>query len=465
MPIYIAITGELPNFGNVMFWVGFGDSQQAGAKVQANTIRDICQDSEFCKGYFERMRFTDEECEFIRKGDGPEKKRAFMFKVKGAAGGSVRGIRYKTERVQIVSFDDAIKNEADANSPIIMAKLRSMIYSDAENAMGSKGKTILVNTPFNKKDPVYSALESGVWTPLCLPICEKISLDTTREEYVGSWEAMKDYDAVMDRYKDAYSGDTLREFNQELMLRISSEEDRLIKDNQIQWYSRESLEKNLGAYNLYATTDYTASNNLKGDFSVTMIWAVNSQADWFLLDLSVKKMTIEEQYNVIFNYNTRWAAKYGRHLTVGVEIDGQQQLNLHSLKKQMIENNSFFSFAKQIGSAYGKEGISRRQATGAKHEQFMRVHPLFLSKKIFLPEEIKDTPDMKEFLNELNYVTYTAIASKHDDAIDAVSMLAAMDVILPSASVGSVHDTGGGVVWAGDVSVDEEEKFGGSTIF
>ena len=33
MPIVTAITGKMPNFGDVMFWVSFGDSQQVGAKV------------------------------------------------------------------------------------------------------------------------------------------------------------------------------------------------------------------------------------------------------------------------------------------------------------------------------------------------------------------------------------------------------------------------------------------------
>lgn len=435
MPIYIAVTGKMPNFGDVMFWVSFGDSQQAGAKVQANTIRDICEDSKFCKEYFEKMRFTDEECEFLRKGDGPTKKRSFMFKVKGAAGGSVRGIRYKTERPQIFSFDDIIKNEADANSPIIMGKLRSMIYSDAENATGRKGKIIIVNTPFNKKDPVYAALESGVWTPVCIPICEKISLDMKKEEYRGSWESMKSFDDIMEKYEDAYYGDTLREFNQELMLRISSEEDKLVKEDQIQWYSREVLKNNLGSYNIYATTDYTASNNLKGDYSCTMIWAVNARNDWFLLDLSVKKSTIAEQYEPLFRFVREWGSRYGRHVTVGVEIDGQQQLNLHALKKMMLEYNVYFGFARQIGSPFGKEGISRRQATGAKHEQFMRVHPLFQQHKIYFPEELKENADMKEVLNELAYVTYEGIGSKHDDALDCISMIASMEVIAPSEEV------------------------------
>lgn len=465
MPIYIAVTGHMPNFGDVMFWVSFGDSQQAGAKVQANTIRDICEDSKFCKEYFENMRFTDEECEFIRKGSGSVKSRAFMFKVKGAAGGSVRGIRYKTERPQIFSFDDIIKNEADANSPIIMNKLRSMIYSDAENATGKKGKIIIVNTPFNKKDPVYAALESGVWTPVCIPICEKISLDMKKEDYRGSWESMKSFEDIMERYEDAYYGDTLREFNQELMLRISSEEDKLVKEEHIQWYDRRTLLKNLGNYNLYMTTDLTASNSTKGDFSCTMMWALSSNNDWFLLDLSVKKMTIAEQYDPIFKMVREYGSRLGRHIYVGVEIDGQQQLNLHSLKKQMIETNTFFTFARQIGSPFGKEGISRRQATGAKHEQFMRVFPLFQQHKIFLPEDLKDSPDMKEVLNELNYITYEGIGSKHDDALDCISMLANMETITPSIQqdIPEVFIDRGSIWSAFDA--EDNAEWGGSTVF
>lgn len=468
MPIYVAVTGHMPNFGDVMFWVSFGDSQQAGAKVQANTIRDICEDSKFCQEYFEKMRFTDEECEFIRKGDGPVKKRCFMFKVKGAAGGSVRGIRYKTERPQIFSFDDIIKNEADANSPVIMAKLKSMIYSDAENATGKKGKIIIVNTPFNKKDPVYAALESGVWTPVCIPICEKIYLDMPKSEYRGSWEAMKSYEDVMEKYEDAFYGDTLREFNQELMLRISSEEDKLIKEDHIQWYNRKTLMKNLGAYNIYVTTDLTASNSTKGDFSCTMAWAVGNNGNYFMLDARVKKMTIAEQYEPVFEMTRTWGGKYGRHVTVGVEIDGQQQLNLHALKKMMVEKNNYFSFARQIGSPFGKEGISRRQATGAKHEQFMRVFPLFQQHKIFFPEELKESPDMKEVLNELNYITYEGIGSKHDDALDCISMLASMDITFPSveeAEVREVYLTGDGELWAGaDLDYEDSEGYG-STVF
>ena len=442
MPIYCAITGKLPGFGDVMFWVSFGDSQQAGAKVQANTIRDICEDSVFCKDYFEKMRFTDEECEFIRKGEGREKKRAFMFKVKGAAGGSVRGIRYKTERPQIFTFDDIIKNEADANSPIIMGKLKSMIYSDAENALGRKGKIIIVNTPFNKKDPVYAALEGGVWTPVCIPVCEKIYMGMPKEEYRGSWEAMKSYEQIMEKYEDSYYGDTLREFNQELMLRIADKGSRLIDISQLQYVSRKMIMDNIDNYNIYVTTDFTASNSKKGDYSGVFEWALDPDGNWFLLDMTLKKMGIEEQYEPVFEIARKYRRMYDKQITVGVELDGQQQINLFTLRKLMIEKKINFNFARQIGAPYESKGITRRKAGGDKHMQFMRIHPAFQDGKIFFAEELIGKPDFAELLNELEYLTYEGISSVHDDGLDCVSMLALMEVVKPAVYVGTYGGPG-----------------------
>ena len=465
LPIVLAIKGEMPNFGKVMFVVGFGDSQQAGAKVQANTIRDFCSDSAFCKEYFEKMRFTEEECEFIRKGNGRIKDRAFMYKVKGAAGGSVRGIRYRTERPQVIIFDDIIKNEADAGSPIIMKKLKSMIYSDADNALGLRGKLIAINTPFNKNDPIYSALESGIWTPVCLPICEKISLELAENEYIGSWPQMHSYKKLMERYEDAYYGGTLREFNQELMLRISSEDERMIKDNMIQWYDRSRLMKQLSNFTLVITTDFTANSSGKGDFSGVAAWAIGADNDWFLLDLDLKKRTIQEQYDALFRMVAKYS-KAGRVIEVGVEIDGQQQLNVFALKQMMVDKNVWFRFAKQKGVGYGQEGIRSRSASGSKFERLKYVMPTFEKKKFWLPEDLKTTPDMKEMLEELKYVTYSGIGSKHDDGLDLISQVGMIDYILPSMGSLDADDEltrADAAIWG--KTWDDDESSGSSVIF
>ena len=438
-PIYLAIKGAMPNFGNVMFVVGFGDSQQAGAKVQANTIRDICEDSLFCQDYFEKMRFTDEECEFTRKGDGPSKKRAFMYKVKGAAGGSVRGIRYKTERPQIIIFDDIIKNEADASSKIIMKKLKSMMYSDAENALGGKkGKIIIINTPFNKNDPVYQALESGTWTPVCIPMCERIDEDITEDEFIGAWEPMHSFQRIKERYEDALGSNAIREFNQELMLRISSDEDRMISDDMIQWYNRADLEHKLPAFNLYMTTDFTTTGGAASDLSGVAAWAIGPNSDHFMLDLELKQQTIGEQYAAVFRMNKHWGALNQRTTTVGIETDGQQKAHIFAIKEQMVKYNEWFNIGKQKGAKFGSEGIMSRLEGGNKHWRFRMMLPLFQNRKIWFPVELKDTPQMKELLEEIKYCTYTGFGSKYDDGIDLISMLGAMEIIMPMSYNGEM---------------------------
>ena len=64
--------------------------------------------------------------------------------------------------------------------------------------------------------------------------------------------------------------------------------------------------------------------------------------------------------------------------------------------------------------------------------------PLFQNKKIWLPLELKDTPQMKELLEEIRYCTYSGFGSKYDDGMDLISMLGAMDIIMPM-NYGSMH--------------------------
>jgi len=270
-------------------------------------------------------------------------------------------------------------------------------------------------------------------------------------------------------YNNASKSDSsIRAFMQERMLRLASEDDRLVRNDQIQWFSVKSLGKYLEGYNLYMTTDYTASNELKGDYSVVMLWAVTCNNDWFLIDMSIKKQTIDQQFITTINMAQKWMVKTGKHITMGVEIDGQQQVNIHSLKKLQQEKNVWFGFATQIGGTPGSWGISRRRAGGDKHAQFMRVHTLFQQGKIYLPEEFKGSPDMEELLHELTYITYLGISSKHDDALDGISMIALMVVSLPSIeAVGPVQIEGGGGQGPYDSEdiFEEGEEFKNSLIF
>ena len=437
--LYMAIKGELPGTGKVHFVLGIGDAQDSGAKVMANTIRDICEESVFVKEFFESVRFTDTECEFLRRGTTPASKRTFMFKVKGAQGG-VRGIRHKGERVDVILPDDIVKNEQDAHSETIMSAIKNTIYSDAINSMRAQGgKIILIGTPMNKNDVVYSAIESGSWTPVVIPLCEKIELDMPKKDFVGAWPNMHTYERMLERYEDAVGSNATRAFNQELMLRISGEDDRMITDDMLEWYDRKVLLKDVSAYNIYITTDFTTTSEAKSDFSGALAWAVNNNGDFYLVDVVLRRHGIAEQYDALFEMVSFWA-RQGKSVEVGVEKDGQQGTHIFALKEMMLKRSEWFQFAKQKGAKYGSEGILSRKAGGNKHERFRLMLPQFQNHKIHFPNELKDMPDMKELLKQLKYTTYIGFMGA-DDGIDCISQLNMIDIRYPSISADRYADS------------------------
>ena len=427
--LYMAIKGRLPGLGKVGFVLGIGDSQEAGAKVQCNTIRDTIEESLFLQDYFESVRCTDQEIEIVRKGTGPESKRSFMFKAKGAQGG-IRGIRYKGERIDVILADDIVKNEQDAHSTVIMKAIKNTVYSDAINALkGQGGKVVLIGTPMNLNDVVMEAITSTAWSPVVIPICEKIDENLKESEFVGAWPEMHSYDRVMERYLDAKNSGATRAFNQELMLSITSDEDRMIKDDMIQWYKRADLTERLHNFNLYITTDFTTTEGPKSDFSALAVWALGANKDYFLLDMCVRRHGIQEQYDELFRMVSYWG-KGGRSIEVGIETDGQQKSHIFSLKEMMRKRNVWFTVARQKGAPFGKEGILSRSAGGSKFERFKYMMPQIQDKKFWFPEEVKDTIDMKEAMQQMKYTSWTGFGSK-DDWMDCISQLGMMNLLFP----------------------------------
>lgn len=459
-PIYCAITGTTPVTGPLSHILILSDSAKGGAKDQALLLGNAFDKSEWAKTYFESIRHTETEVEVVRRNpsgkDLPIEKRHMLIKFKGAQTGGIRsGSRNPVtmDRYAIIIADDVIKNEAEAYSDTIMKNVNTALSSDAINAMrAKKTQFVLINTPFHKNDPVYMSMENGVFTPLVVPICKEIRDNLTEEEYIGAWPEMHDYASVMERYLNAKGNNNLRSFYQELMLRVTSDEDRMVQDDMLEWYDRRSIEKYLGNYNLYMTTDLTSSSEGTGDYSAAYLWAVNSNQDYFMIDMSLKKQSIGDQYNEILKMVQRWCSN--RYVEVAIEVDGQQRLNIYALKELMLKRNTFFTFARQKGAAYGKEGISSRAAGGSKFDRFRMVYPLLQAHKIHFPTELRNSPDMQELLNELKYVSFTGFKSKHDDGLDAVSQLVMIDMMFPSEAVHNTDED--------DKLTDVNEKVWGS---
>jgi hypothetical protein len=346
------------------------------------------------------------------------------------------------DRYGLILADDVIKNEAESYSDIIMHNVNTALNSDALNAMRA-GNTqyILVNTPFHKKDPVYMAMESGAFTPVLAPICESINESTTKENFVGVWESNHSYDKVMQRYLKAAAMDTgIRSFNQELLLRISNDDDKLIPTSLYTWFPLGLVLQNLDYYNIIITTDFTSSNEKKGDFSGIFVWAVNSKKQHYLIDLTLDKLRITEQYDIVYDYINKYSKKNGLAVDVGVEVNGNQRVHIEALREHLLKRGTSCRFPTNEGNTkYGAEGIDSKQAGPDKHARFRMMVPYFEERRILFPKELKTNKSMVELLKQIGYTNQSKFASA-DDGPDCISMLRPMKIYYPMEDAPTSYD-------------------------
>ena len=475
--VYSAIKGKLPNgIGDVWFYLVIAASSKGGARVNALAVRAMCEDSAFIKDYFESVRFTESESEFVRKdptGKVPKKNRSFLIRYQGAGTG-IRGIRYGQRRICAIIFDDIILNEAAAYSKTITGNLTSMIQSDAIAALkgGNTGRILNCFTPFNYGDVNTRTVLEGSYTPCIIPIAKSFDPMDDRlkaTDIVSTWESYHPRVSIMQMIKEARKSNSVGKLMQERMLRLTSGTDRLVPDSCIQWYDRKNIVKNIQNYNIYITTDYTTTSGEGSDYSGIASWAVSNNEDWFLLNLSLRKRNMAAQYAETLDEAARWK-RLGKYVEIGVEIDGNQAAHIYSLEREMEKRGDYYSFARQKGDEYSeRKGLLSRSTGVKKHERFrIAVNQVLLPKKMWFPEHLKDTPDMQEMIAQIRGATHEAF-TRSDDGPDLITMgVVTMAVKYPTVSDEEIDKDNGWYDDAGEVywnEVREKENYGRSTVF
>lgn len=414
--LYLAVFGELPGFGKVDLAIYVSDSIDNGVKNMRKNLEYRYHNSDFLQKYMPKkgVNFTDIRWEFKNVQGN-----VFIVKGYGAKTG-VRGTKELGKRPQLAVLDDLLSDE-DARSATVIASIEDTVYKAIDYALHPKKNMIIWSgTPFNAKDPLYKAVESGAWEVNVYPVCEQFPC--SREEFRGAWPDRFDYDHVNEKYKKALLAGKVDTFNQELMLRIMSEEDRLILDGEIQKYSFTALKRKKHAYNFYITTDFATTQKTSGDYSVISVWAYSANNDWYWVDGIVKRQDMGANIDDLFRLASKW-----RPMSVGIEVSGQQSGFIPWIQKEMVERQVYFNLASEGNS--NAPGI--RPSTN-KLQRFHTVVPLFKLHKIWFPEELWSTPEMQEAYAELSLASASGFRSKHDDFIDTISMLALLKPIAPS---------------------------------
>ena len=420
--LYLGVYGALPGWGDIPLAIYVSDSIENGVKNMRKNLEYRWENSDFLQKYIPEIRFTDIRWEFTNIAGNK-----FIVKGYGAKTG-VRGTKEMGKRPVLAVLDDLISDE-DARSATIIASVEDTVYKAVTYALHpAKNKIIWSGTPFNARDPLYKAVESGGWTVNLYPVCEQFPCEP--HEFKGAWDDRFTYEYVMEQYLLALKTGKIDTFNQELMLRIMSDEDRLIQDSEIRWYKRQNVIAHKHQFNFYITTDFATSEKNSSDNSVISVWAYNNNGDWLWVDGICKRQLMDQNVNDLF----RLAQEYSPQ-QVGVEVSGQQGGFIPWLQNEMMSRNQYFTLASENNS--NKPGI--RPNTN-KMVRFNIMVPMFKAGKMYFPEELKSQPIMAEFVNELSLASPGGFKSKHDDAIDTISMLASLQAWKPSEVTPSLED-------------------------
>lgn len=412
--LYIATYGEIDGFGKIDVGLYLSDTVENGVKNMRKNLEYRYENSEFLKQYVPVAKFTDVRWEF-HNIEG----KVLVMKGYGACTG-IRGSRELGMRPQIAILDDLLSDE-DARSPTVISSIEDTIYKALEHALHPEQRKIIWSgTPFNAKDPLYKAVESGAWYVNVFPVCEKFPCE--RKDFRGAWEDRFNYDYVNSIYEKALKSGKVDAFYQELMLRIISTEDRVIQDSDIRWYKLETVKENKDRFNFYITTDFATSQKKSADYSVISVWAYNNNGDWFWIDGLVKRQLMDANIDWVFKFAQEYKPQQ-----VGIEVTGQQGGFIPWLQDEMIRRNIYFNLASERNS--NNPGI--RPNTN-KMERFNTMVPMFKLGKMYFPEEKKMSNEIKEFIEELSLVCASGMKSKHDDCLDTISMLSSLTPWKPS---------------------------------
>lgn len=414
--LFVALFGAVPGLGDVTGMIYISDSMDNGVKSARKNIEFRYNNSEFLQEWIPHAVFTDNYLEFQNK-DGHR----LGCKMFGAKTG-LRGTKIFGKRPVLCILDDLVSDD-DSKSRAAMLSIKDTVYKGVNYALDPVRRKVIFNgTPFNTEDILIEAVESGAWDVNVWPVCE--NFPCKREEFSGAWEDRFSYDFIKDQYEMAVKTGKVSGFMQEMMLRITSEEERLIQDAEIKWYSREKLLQVQGTYNYYITTDFATSAKQTADFNVISVWAYSSNGDWLWVDGIMERQTMDKTINDLFRLVQQYQPQQ-----VGIEITGQQGAFIQWLQNEQIARNVWFNFASsEKSNAPGIKPIVD------KLTRLNLVVPWFKAGKVYFPMEMKQSNIMGNAMSQIRLATQSGLKGK-DDFLDTISMLGYLKPWKPSEAM------------------------------
>lgn len=338
-------------------------------------------------------------------------------------GSSLRGLAKGNKRPEIILIDDLerskAKNLSGVESPEYRQEVKKWFYSEVmflgEHVQDTR--IIMAGTIMHPDQLLNELIENPPSFPPFKSIkYSYIEKDKNGKEY-SIWEDKYSLENLYKMKKDYEERGMLDVFYNEMLSIPISPETQIIKPQWIKYIDKNKiiiqngyvfLKDDYGnlteKLSIFITIDPAISITEKADYTAMAIVGIDSKSNWYILDIYYDRIDpstlIIELFKKVQQYNP---------LIVGIEKVGYQKALKTFIEQKMIETGLFFNL-----ELINPEGMKKEERIK------LALQWRYKQGKIY---HLKEADYLKEYENELLSLTLTGTKTKHDDLIDAVSMI------------------------------------------
>lgn len=417
MPLYVAMDGGMPNFGNVMNAVLVSDTfDQADGQLQS------------CMAYYQSSDKLQSFLNLVKRKEGSllfENNRGQEFYISArGAGQSFRGTNYKGQRPQWIIGDDLLNDDILYNKELNkkLIKWWSSVVMKAIDV--NRFKVTVIGTPLLEDDLISMLVNSPSYHSVKFPAMQEFPVP--KSQIVSAWADRFTPNKLWEMWTEAEELGTQDEFYREMQLQVVTDDTRVFKKEWFVDYKYVDIKKHKHKYNFFTTMDLAVSQKESADYTVVMTIAVNGNNDWFICRVDHKRMNPSEVLDILFSHIRQF-----RPLEVRAEKAALQQVLGHFINERMIKENTHFLY-----------NPLEANSKMSKEYRILSLQPKMKARKIYFPDDISHDGVM-ELKHELLGFTKTGSTTKHDDLADTLANFMDDGFVVSPTDYGSDDYDGG----------------------
>ena len=384
-PQYLAFFGEAEWFNGTISYAMVVSETSTQAQDLIREIRNSYDESDALQSAMELTIARSDELEF-KVGD-----RYFNIVAKGA-GQSMRGIKRRGIRPQVILVDDLEDDEAVMNKES-RRKLKNWFYKVLLPARDPNNyKIFFVGTPLHDDSLLANLMSDDDWCPVKFPIEDEDGTPAWSDRFSKEW-----IDKEREKFRKQGMG---KAFYQEYMLQVVDDDDAVFSREDFSYFNIGDIAKFLDTFNVFTSVDLAVSKEEHADYTVITTIAVNSDNHWFILNQDVGKYDVMQTINRLFAEMSRYKPQMLILETVAFQLAFKQMV-----EDEMLRRNSFVRIE-----------TTKKQK---KEIKIQGMQPRFKTRSVHMP---KGNPVWVQDLEEqLIMFRPEGALTKHDDQIDGLS--------------------------------------------